>query len=235
MKLRAIIIDDEFLARKRLAKLLESFEEIVIIAECRNGQDALTQIELKEPDLIFLDIQMPDLDGFSVLSKLKHKPSVIFTTAYDSFAIKAFDINAIDYLLKPFDEERLGIAIKRIIELKRLKKATLFEDQIKKLLNDYTSEETTYLKEIIIKNKGKETSILLDNVLYFKSDGNYIKLVTLEKQYLYRMSMNSLENKLDSEQFLRIHRSIIINKIYSRKYRYTGNNEYEFTLKMVTK
>ena len=231
MKLRSILIDDEFLARKRLEKLLEDFDEITIIAQCRNGADAIEQINLKEPDLIFLDIQMPDFDGFTVLSKLTCKPAVIFTTAFDYFAIKAFDINAIDYLLKPFDEERLTIAINRIIEHKKLQKATLLEGEIKKLLNDYTNQQEGSLKEILIKNKGKEIPVFTDDILYFKSDGNYVDLVTSEKRYLYRISMNELEKTLDNAQFLRVHRSIILNKYYIKNCNYSGNNEYVFLLK----
>jgi len=231
MKLRSILIDDEFLARKRLEKLLEKFDAVLLIAQCRNGADAIEQINLKEPDLIFLDIQMPDFDGFTVLSKLTCKPAVIFTTAFDSFAIKAFDINAIDYLLKPFDEERLATAINRIIEQKKLQKATLLESQIKKLLNDYTHQKDPSLNKIIIKNKGKEFPVYIDDVLYFESDGNYVNIHTLEKKHLYRISMNSLENQLDTEQFLRVHRSTIINKYYIKNCTYNGNNEYLFTLK----
>ena len=231
MKLRSILIDDEFLARKRLEKLLENFDEISIISQCRNGADAIEQINLKEPDLIFLDIQMPDFDGFTVLSKLTCKPAVIFTTAFDSFAIKAFDINAVDYLLKPFDEVRLGVAINRIIEHKKLLKSTLLEGQIKKLLNDYTNQQDGNLKEIIIKNKGKEVPVFIDDILYFKSDGNYVDIITSEKKHLYRISMNELEKTLDNEQFLRVHRSIILNKYYIKNCTYTGNNEYVFLLK----
>ena len=231
MKLRSILIDDEFLARKRLEKLVADFDKITIIAQCRNGADAIEQINLKEPDLIFLDIQMPDFDGFTVLSKLTCKPAVIFTTAFDSFAIKAFDINAVDYLLKPFDEERLGLAINRIIEQKKLQKATLLEGQIKKLLNDYTNQQDGTLKEIIIKNKGKEVPVFIDDILYFKSDGNYVDIITSEKKHLYRISMNELEKTLDNDQFLRVHRSIILNKYYIKNCTYTGNNEYVFLLK----
>ena len=231
MKLRSILIDDEFLARKRLEKLLENFDEVSIIAQCRNGADAIEQINLKEPDLLFLDIQMPDFDGFTVLSKLTCKPAVIFTTAFDSFAIKAFDINAVDYLLKPFDEERLEVAINRIIEQKKLQKATLLEGQIKKLLNDYTQQKDAILREIIIKNKGKEFPVFIDDVLYFESDGNYVIMHTSEKKHLHRISMNSLENQLDTDQFLRVHRAIIINKYYIKNCTYSGNNEYLFNLK----
>jgi len=231
MKLRCLIIDDEFLARQRLLKLLEPFNNIVIVGECRNGQEALELIPLKEPDLIFLDIQMPDMNGFMVVSKLRIKPHVIFTTAYDSYALKAFEINAVDYLLKPFDEDRLSIAIERIKALKKKKQASHLEDKIKKLLRSYENEATDFLNEIIIPINGRDTTVYVEDVIYFKSDGNYIHLVTETKSYLYRSTLNSLSDSLDTNQFLRIHRSIILNKFYIKKCVYNGNNEYMFHLK----
>jgi len=231
MKLRCIIIDDEFLARQRLLKLLEVFEDVVIVGECRNGNEAVKLIPLKEPDIIFLDIQMPDLNGFQVLSKLKEKPDVIFTTAYDSFALKAFEINAVDYLLKPFDEDRLKMALERIFERKKSKQASSLKYELKKLISDYQGETTSFLNKITINIRGRVLTIYIDDVLYFKSDGNYVQLVTDTKTHLYRSTLNSLIDNLDENQFLRIHRSIIINKIYIKNCAYTGNNEYKFLLK----
>lgn len=231
MKLRCIIIDDEYLARQRLVKLLEGFDDILVVAECRNGKDALKKIPLKEPDLLFLDIQMPDMDGFTVYSKLQKKPFVIFTTAYDTYALKAFEINAVDYLLKPFDEKRLAVAIERITELKRRNKASHFENQIKQLMNAYESCASDYLTEFIIKTKGRDIKIYVDDILYFKSDGNYVQIITESKTYLYRMTMSSLVKKLDNQQFLRIHRALMLNNIYIKSCKYLGNNEYTFKLK----
>lgn len=232
MKLRCLIIDDEFLARKRLSKLLTSYEDtIAIVGECRNGTDALEKIALKEPDLIFLDIQMPDMDGFTVLSKLKQLPHVIFTTAYDQFALKAFEINAVDYLLKPFDEERLAIAIERITALHKQQKASVLEHQLKKLLHVYESPNTSFLNEITLVKNGRTVSIFTDDVICFKSDGNYVSIITEKNATLYRKTLSTLYNDLDKNQFLRIHRSIIINAVYIASSIYTGNNEYRFTMK----
>ena len=231
MKLRCIIIDDEFLARQRLLKLLDPFDDIVIVGECRNGKEALELVPLKEPDLLFLDIQMPDMNGFTVVSKLALKPHIIFTTAYDSYALKAFEINAVDYLLKPFDEDRLSIAIERIKALKKKKQASHLEDKIKKLLRSYENEASDFLTEILIPLKGRDIPVYVEDIIYFKSDGNYVHLVTQTKSYLYRSTLNSLSDSLDTSQFLRIHRSIIINKIYIKKCTYNSNNEYKFYLK----
>lgn len=229
MKLRCIIVDDEFLARKRLLKLLEAHENIQVVAECRNGNEALEKIALKEPDFIFLDIQMPDMDGFTVYSKLQQKPAVIFTTAYDQYALKAFEINAVDYLLKPFDIDRFNKAVARIIEIQEKKEKSHLEDKVKNLLKTYNS--TQHLSEFDIKTKGRKLTILCDDILYFKSDGNYVLLVTTEKKYLYRITMNKLYEQIDKTQFIRIHRSIVLNKIYIKKGVYTNNNEYRFDLK----
>jgi len=231
MKLRCIIVDDEYLARERLLKLLQPFDDIIIVGECRNGQEALELISLKEPDLIFLDIQMPDMNGFTVVSKLTLKPHIIFTTAYDSYALKAFEINAVDYLLKPFDEDRLSIAIERIKLLKKKKQASHLEDKIKKLLKSYENKATDFLTEIIIPINGRDNTVYVEDVIYFKSDGNYIQMVTETKTYLHRSTLSSLNDSLDTSQFLRIHRSIILNKIYIKKCFYNNNNEYKFYLK----
>ena len=231
MKLRCVIVDDEYLARQRLLKLLEPYDEIIIVGECRNGGEALDIIPLKEPDLVFLDIQMPDMDGFTVLSKLQLTPHVIFTTAYDSYALKAFEINAVDYLLKPFDDERLKNAIDRIVELKKRKEASNLEDKIKRLLTSYKVDDSKYNNEFTIKVKGRDLSIYGDDIMYFNSDGNYVQLVTDKKTHLYRTTLNSLSDSLDKKQFLRIHRSLILNKYYIKSCSYNGNNEYKFHLK----
>lgn len=231
MKLRCLIIDDEFLARMRLQKLLESYDDLLIVGTCRNGREALELIPLKEPDLIFLDIQMPDLNGFQVLSKLKNKPEVIFTTAYDQYALKAFEINAVDYLLKPFDEERLEIAIKRILDIKKQKKSSILEKKLKSLILLYEQKDDKFLKNIIIHKNGRELPIFVDDIIYFKSEGNYVQLFTEGTTHLLRKTMNALFENLDNLQFLRIHRTLIINKTYIQSSSYIGNNTYKFRLK----
>jgi len=231
MKLRCLIIDDEFLARQRLKKLLEPFDDVIIVGECRNGKEALELIPLKEPDLIFLDIQMPDMNGFNVLDKLKSKPHVIFTTAYDSYALKAFEINAVDYLLKPFDDERLSLALERIFKLKKRKNNSDLESKIKKLLHQYESEENEFLNELSMHSKGRDFNINIDDVIYFKSDGNYVQIITEDKSYLYRSTMNALYSSLNTNQFLRIHRSLVLNIIYIKTCKYNSNNEFKFKLK----
>ncbi|AXT20427.1 response regulator [Flavobacteriaceae bacterium AU392] len=231
MKLRCIIIDDEFLARQRLLKLLESFGGIIVVGECRNGSEALEKIALKEPDLIFLDIQMPDMNGFMVYDQIKKKPKVIFTTAYDSYAIEAFKINAVDYLLKPFDEERIAIAINRVLGIQKRSNSFDIEGKIKQLLRRYEADEYAFTSQISISSKGREVNIDIDDIIYFKSDGNYVKIITEQKTFLYRSTLNALNEALNPSQFLRIHRSLILNTVYIKVCAYLNNNEYKFRLK----
>ncbi|UCD61290.1 MAG: response regulator transcription factor [Flavobacteriaceae bacterium] len=232
MKLRGIIIDDEFLARQRLHKLLETVPEVTIVADCKNGTEAVEKIRLKEPDFVFLDIQMPDMDGFQVLERLEQIPYVIFTTAYDSFALKAFEINAVDYLLKPFDEERLHKSIKRMISLKKTDSAIALEAKIGRLLNEYRKEKhTSFRNSFEIKKNGRLIQISVDSISYLKSEGNYLDLISDNGNYLFRATMNSLEDELSPRQFLRIHRSYIVNKLYVDKCIYQGNSEYKIRLK----
>ncbi len=234
MKLRCIIIDDEYLARRRLAKLLEEEKDILIVAECKNGKEALEKIALKEPDLIFLDVQMPDMDGFAVLQKLKKLPFVIFTTAYDRYALKAFEINAVDYLLKPFDEDRLRIALQRMFELKRKEKASVLEAKIQQLLHTLSEKEDTHRTSFEIKKNGRLLSVLTEDIVSIRSSGNYVELLTEGKKYLFRATMNAVEEELDPATFLRVHRAVILNKLYIWSCTYMGNSEYKLRLKTGT-
>lgn len=232
MKLRCIIVDDEYLARQRILKLLEGHEDITVVAECKNGRDAIAKIKLKEPDFIFLDIQMPDLDGFSVLNKLDKIPYVIFTTAYDSFALKAFEINAVDYLLKPFDEDRMDTSLKRMKAIKEQEKAIGLKDKLTDLLTTLKSEDSSGFRTYFeIKKNGRLLKVLTENIMYIQSEGNYLELYTEKTKFLFRATMNSIEKELSKHQFIRIHRSLLINKFYIDSCFYLGNSEYKVHLK----
>ncbi len=232
MKIRAIVVDDEFLARQRLIKLLEQDETIQVIADCKNGKLAIEAIENKDPDLIFLDVQMPDMDGFEVLNRLpKPLPEVIFTTAYDQYALKAFDVHAIDYLLKPFDEDRLFEAIDQLKKRLNLQKSANFEAKLMELVKSYHADTSDFQESFVFKEKGKEYTLFVDDVNYFSAQGNYVSFNTKERKSLYRISMSNLESLLDPSRFLRIHRTLIVNLKSVDKHTYQGNNEYEFLLK----
>ena len=228
--IRSVIIDDEFLARERLKKLLTHHDDIQVIGEAKNGKEGLSLIKMKTPELVFLDIEMPDLNGFIVLNKLTTKPIVVFTTAYANYAIKAFEVQAMDYLLKPFDEERLGDCLLRVREKISTGKFASLGLQMEQLVKSHVADTSKYRLSFIIKEKGDRTEVFVDDVILMEADGNYIRLVTPAKTYLYRFSMNNLEKDLNPEQFIRIHRATILNKNAIKTYKYLGNNEYEFLM-----
>ncbi len=234
MSVRTLIVDDERLARARIIKLLQSHDDITIIGECKNGNEAIEDINNKKPDLIFLDIQMPDIDGFAVVTEadISYNPIIIFATAYDQYAIKAFDVNAVDYLLKPFDSERFDKATDRAKAFIKLKKNNEFNNKLVGMLKDYYNETEKYTKKFEIKESGKIKRVYAEDIYYISSEGNYVYFNLEEKKVLYRITMNALEIELDPEQFLRIHRSLIVNKNCIKTIRYiTENNKYKFILK----
>lgn len=231
--IQALIVDDEYLARQRVAKLLETHSEIKIIDEAKNGALAVEKINLKEPDLIFLDVQMPDFDGFEVIRRInpKHTPYIVFTTAYDSYAIQAFDVHALDYLLKPIDEDRFNESIQKILRHFEVQKNSAFNKKLMRLVKEFDRPNTRFIDNITLTNRGWEHDIELNEVLYIEANGNYVNLHTTSKTHLFRSTMNTLSNQLNPEDFLRIHRSIIVNRRFIKKCNYLNNNEYEFTMK----
>lgn len=234
MSIRTLIVDDERLARLRILKLIEPYGEIEVIGESKNGNEAVELINSKKPDLIFLDIQMPDLNGFEVLSKvdLSFNPVIIFATAYDNYALKAFDVHAVDYLLKPFDADRFEVALERAKTYLQMRKSTEFNDKIINLMRDYYNVHSEFKTKFGIKSKGKKIEIYTDDIFYFESDGNYVNINLETQKYLYRITMNALEYELNSNTFLRIHRSLIINSYAVKTVRYEGeNNKYRFYMK----
>lgn len=212
MKYTCIIIDDEKLARDLLKEYLEEYEQIEIIAECNKGKDAVKEINKLEPDLIFLDVQMPGMDGFDVLENIDHTPYVIFTTAYDQYAIKAFDNNAIDYLLKPLDEERFKLAIKRATD--RIKHD---QNNVEQLLNNIKKEENKYSTHLFVQKSEKLLNIPVTDIMQLEASGDYTVLTTEKDQYLSSSGIGKLEDRLDPEIFIRIHRSTIINLNFLRE------------------
>lgn len=234
MKLiNVIIVDDEWLARKRLEKLLEHYPHCRVIGNCRNGQEAISQINLKAPDLVFLDIQMPDMDGFKVIEALlpEKMPHIVFTTAFDHYAIKAFEVKALDYLLKPFDEAQMDRAVQRVQQKMDLSKTADLHHQLLSWVRQYQESDKGYCYHLEIKQRGSILSIGTDEIYYFKSDGNYILAFTANRKYLYRSTLNGLLEKLSPKEFLRIHRSYAINIRFIASCQYQNNNEYKFLLK----
>lgn len=231
--IRAIIVDDEYLARQRIIKLLKTHPEIKVVAEAKNGELAVESINMKEPDLVFLDVQMPDFNGFEVVKKIKPKktPYIIFTTAYDSYAIQAFNIHALDYLLKPIDEDRFNESMETLLKHFEVIKASIFNKKLMKMVRSFEHPQDDYIHQIMITDRGWEHEIDLDNVIYIEANGNYVNLKTSEKIYLYRATMSTLSEQLNPTEFIRIHRSTIVNRRFIKKCTYISNNEYEFFMK----
>jgi two-component system LytT family response regulator len=197
--MKAIIIDDERLARKELTSLLENHKEIEIVAEAANADDAFDLINEHQPDLLFLDIQMPGKTGFELLEMLDASPQVIFTTAYDEYALKAFEVSALDYLQKPIQLERLA---ESIAKLKTKEKSQEVGHENKKLgLKD----------QVFVKDGDKCWFVSLSQIRYFESDGNYIKVFFDNNRPMIHKSLNALDEKLDERSFFRASRKHIIN------------------------
>lgn len=203
--MRAIVIDDERLARKELITLLNQLETVEVVGEAVNVDDAKEKIEQLQPDVIFLDIQMPEKTGFDLLEELDHVPHVIFTTAYDEYALKAFQVNALDYLLKPVEPKRLEEAINRLIGkiegFAKSQEGSSSQNQKKLTLED----------QVFVKDGDRCWFVRLSNVRLFESDGNYIKVYFDNFKPMIHKSLNALDERLDEKSFFRASRKHIIN------------------------
>jgi two-component system LytT family response regulator len=213
---RTVIADDEPLARRKLRILLDSEPEVKVVAECQNGGQTLSAIRACCPDLLLLDIQMPDLDGFQVLSEIspEEMPVVIFTSSYDQYAIRAFDAHALDYLLKPFDQGRLHQAIERArLELQQSKNREMTH-RILELLSLVKSNKppvTEPEERLVIKTKGRIVFLNLDEIDWVEAAANYVRLNVGKESYLFRETISRTSERLNPNHFIRIHRSVIVN------------------------
>ena len=212
--------DDGPRARRNLRGLLERDPPIESLAECREGREAVNAINTLSPDLIFLDIQMPEMDGFDVLARVgpEHIQAIIFVTAFDQYALKAFDVHALDYLLKTFDDERFARALERAKSQIAAREINQLSGRLLALLEEREAErkgskreEERYLTRLMIKASSRVMLLKVDEIDFIEADGNYAKLHTGRKTHLLREKMNDLEGRLDPAKFVRIHRSIIVN------------------------
>lgn len=231
--IRALIVDDEPLARERIRTLLEREEDINVIAECGDGLTAISMAERLRPDLLFLDVQMPELDGFGVLEALRDAPSqpvVIFVTAYDKYALRAFDVHALDYLLKPFDRERFSHAVGRARESLGREKGGAFDERVLALLSEIRKEPKP-LERLVIKSSGRVFFLKAEEIDWIEAASNYVRLHVGRDAHLMRMTMNALETKLDPKKFLRVSRSSIVNVERIKELYPLFRGEYEIVLK----
>lgn len=210
--LRTIIAEDEPLARERIRSLLNAEADIELVAEATDGRSAVAAIEEHAPDLLFLDINMPELDGFGVLSEigLDAVPAVVFVTAFDQFAVQAFEAHALDYLLKPFDEDRFRDALARARVAVRSRAAGDLDRRLTHLLEDLG--RPAWLERVAVKSGGRIIFLRTDQIEWIGAEGNYARLhIGGNRSWLLRETMNRLEERLDPRRFLRIHRSTIVN------------------------
>ena len=201
--MKTIIIDDEPLARSIVREYLQSYNDIEVVAECNDGFEGMKAIQQHKPDLIFLDIQMPKINGFEMLELFEEAPAVIFTTAFDEFAIKAFESNAVDYLLKPFNKERFDKAIQKFLQQST-------SQQVQPVL-ETAAQSPGQQNRIVVKVGNKIKIIPVSQINYLEAADDYVKIVTAEGSFLKKRTMNFFEQSLTNWQFVRIHRSYIVN------------------------
>lgn len=209
-ELRALIVDDEPHARARVRELLERENEVRIVGEAGDGDEAVRQITATRPDVVFLDVQMPERDGFGVLAALDvPPPAVVFTTAHDAYALRAFEVHALDYLLKPYDRERFGQALTRArATVHRL--AGSVDERLAALVDELRGG-SPHLTRLAVKTAGKVRIVTVTDIDFIEASGNYLRLHAKGSSHLLRETMQNIEGRLDPERFIRIHRSTIVN------------------------
>lgn len=234
--IRAIIADDERLARTKLRVLLDSEPKVQIVAECDNGRQTVSAIRAHLPDLLLLDIQMPDLDGFQVLGELApgEMPVVVFTSAYDQYALRAFEAHALDYLLKPFDQERLHHAIERVRTELHKSGDREITHRILDLLHRVRTEtrsESEADDRLVIRAKGRVIFLNLEEIDWVEAAANYVRLNVGKESYLFRESIGRISDRLNPSHFIRIHRSTIVNVRKIKELIPVNSGEYVVVLK----
>ena len=231
MKVRTLIVDDEQLARERMRQLLESEADIQVIGECADGNEAVATIQKEKPDLIFLDIQMPELDGFGVLEAIQDQkaPVIVFVTAHDKFALRAFEVHAVDYLLKPFDRERfkkaLGHALDRVKQ-----RETAPPDQAQAAVLTELKPSAKPLDRLAVKTSGRVIFVKIADIDYVESAHNYVEVHVEKQSHLLRETLNSIEARLPADKFVRISRSVIVNIDRVKELQPLFYGEYTVTL-----
>jgi len=210
MKIPVLIADDEAPARRKLARFLDEHDDIEVVGEASNGIDAVDLIAMTKPELVFLDIRMPDLDGLGVaqaIAQSEKPPAIVFVTAFDQYAVDAFEVSALDYLLKPYDRERFDRALERA-------RRAMLNAQTGAQIADVVArlrKEDRYVKRLLIPNEGRSFFVPVNHILRLESDGNNVKIFTRNGCHSLRSTLDAIEARLDPEQFARVHRSHVVN------------------------
>jgi two-component system LytT family response regulator len=212
--IKALIVDDEVLARNRIREILKKDPEIQLVGECANGRDAVGAVLTQAPHLLFLDIQMPEMDGFALLEALPREriPTVIFVTAFDQYALRAFEVYALDYILKPFDAERFNRTLQHAkSQIRQVRGSTLNQGLLDLLTELKKKPKAKLADRLVVKTSGRVSFLKVAEIDWIESQGNYVRLHVGKETHLLRETLNQMEERLDSEQFLRIHRSTIVS------------------------
>jgi two-component system LytT family response regulator len=231
-RLKVLLVDDEPLARAKLRRLLAEEPGVEVVAEAASAAEAREAIAAKRPDLVFLDIQMPGEDGFALLETLPPgaAPAVVFVTAYDQHALHAFEVNALDYLLKPFDRERLRVALERAAEAHARRTPGALDEQLRLMLQELRGEQR-YLDRFVIRSVGRIVFVNAADVDWIEAASNYVRLHLGKESHLLRETMSSLETRLDPKVFARIHRSTIVNIERIRELHHIFHGDYSVQLR----
>ena len=231
-KIRTLVVDDEPMARERVLSLLQQEDDVEVVGECSDGTQALAAIQHQTPDLVFLDVQMPGLDGFGVIQAVgaEKMPTVIFVTAYDEYALRAFEVHALDYLLKPFGRDRFRETLKHARASLERRRAGDLGRRLLALVNDIKPEPAK-LDRLVVKSGGRVFFLRTDEVDWIEAAGNYVRLHLGSESHLFRETMNRMEQRLDGQRFARIHRSRIVNTERIKELQPWFNGDYVIILR----
>lgn len=230
-KIKVLIVDDEPLGRSLVRRMLDAHQSVEILGECENADEAVRAVRMHAPDLIFLDVQMPNRDGFAVLDDIgKEKlPAIVFVTAYDEYAVRAFEVNAVDYLLKPYDRKRFDAAFGRAAEHVRNQKDDRVNREILSLLSGAKLSEQ-FVERFIIKGNGRVFFLKAEEIGWIQAEGNYVLLHAARKKHIFREAIGNLESKLNQDKFRRISRSAIVNLDFVRELQPWFRGDYKVLL-----
>lgn len=230
--IKTLLVDDEKHARDRLGYMLKEQQGIDLIGVCKNGIEAIREIEKQKPDLLFLDIEMPEVNGFDVISNIEvdTMPFVIFVTAFSEYAVKAFEVNALDYIHKPFDKERLSRAIDKAKTALESYDEKKMREKLEQLINSEPVKEDI-IERFVIKSGSNIYIVKTEDVLWIEAAGNYVNIITNNKKHLLRSTMSGLINRLDEDIFYQIHRSTIVNLNVVERIEESNYGDYKVILK----